>query len=578
MPHNRDWGLPLCKKISQWHLLQGALTEAETRYPQIEKELLAVVFAFSRFHQYVYGTAVTVESDHKPLEAIVKKQLSAAPPRLQRMLLQLQKYTFTLVYRPGKEILLADTLSRAYLDDEPASEDLNEDLICAVNQVLNYLLVSDTKLNMIRQATASDPIMLKLQDTLRCGWPDNRSQIPNVLRPYWTFREELSEANGIILKGEKIVIPNALKKEMLAKIHTSHLVIVKCKQRAKDVLFWPGMGRDIEELVSKCDICSQHQPSNPKEPMLSEEIPTRPWELVSTDLFCLDGEDYLLIVDSYSHYIAIAKLSTTSSKAIVESTKSVFAQHGIPTTVKSDNGPQFTAAEYKEFSKSWGFKHVTVSPHYPQANGLAEKSVHVIKQLLKKATADKRDPYLSLLEYRNTAVNNIGSPAQLTMNRRLNSVLPCTPQQLAPQIIEPKKVMEAIQKAKEQNEKYYNRSAKSLSRLKPKDHVRIQMNGEWVPGTVKGLAGTPRSYIVAGPGGREYRRNRKHLRKACPQSTISTSVDDENDDVPIRPVEQDTIEQDAGNNHNDTGAPPQLVTSRERVVRVPARYNDFVKQ
>ena len=178
---------------------------------------------------------------------------------------------------------------------------------------------------MIRQATASDPVMLKLQDTLRCGWPDNRSQIPNFIRPHWTFREELSEANGIILKGEKIVIPSALRKEMLAKIYTSHLGIVQCKQRAKDVLFWPGMGRDIEELVSKCDICLQHQPSNPKEPMLSEEIPTRPWESVSTDLFCLDGEDYLLIVDSYSYYIEIAKLSTTSTKAIVKCTKSVFA-------------------------------------------------------------------------------------------------------------------------------------------------------------------------------------------------------------------------------------------------------------
>ena len=104
------------------------------------------------------------------------------------------------------------------------------------------------------------------------------------------------------------------------------------------------------------------------------------------------------------------------------------------------------------------------------------------------------------------------------------------------------------------------------------------MNGEWIPGTVKGLAGTPRSYIVVGPGGREYRRNRKHLRKVCPQLTISTSVDDENDEVPIHPVEQDTIEQDIGNNHNDTDAPPQLVTSRGRVVRAPTKYNDFVKQ
>ena len=112
-----------------------AITDAETRYAQIGKELLAVVFLFNRFHQYVYGATVMVESDHKPLEAITKKQLSATPPRLQRMLLQLQKYTFTLIHKPGKEMLLADTLSRPYLKDEPASQELSEDLICAVNQV-----------------------------------------------------------------------------------------------------------------------------------------------------------------------------------------------------------------------------------------------------------------------------------------------------------------------------------------------------------------------------------------------------------------------------------------------------------
>ena len=219
---------------------------------------------------------VTVESDHKPLEAITKKQLSATPPRLQRMLLQLQKYTFTLIHKPGKEMLLADTLSCAYLEDELASQELSEDLICAVNQVMSNLPVSDAKLEAIRQATASDPVMLKLKETLRLGWPANRSQIPNNLRPYWTFREELSEAQGIILKGEKIVIPSVMRKEMLAKIHTSHLGMVKCKQRAKDILFWPGMARDIEELVSSCEICSRYQPSNPKESMISNEVPTRP--------------------------------------------------------------------------------------------------------------------------------------------------------------------------------------------------------------------------------------------------------------------------------------------------------------
>jgi len=95
-----------------------ALTDTETN-AQIEKELLTVVFAFSRFHQYVYGKDVVVESDHKPLEAITRK---AAPPRLQR-------YSFSLVYKPGKEMTLANTLSCAYLEDETSSDDLSEDLI-----------------------------------------------------------------------------------------------------------------------------------------------------------------------------------------------------------------------------------------------------------------------------------------------------------------------------------------------------------------------------------------------------------------------------------------------------------------
>ena len=150
-----------------------ALTDTETRYAQIEKELLAIVFAFSRFHQYVYGKDVTVESDHKPLDAITRKQLSAAPPRLQRMLLQLQRYSFSLIYKPGREMTVTDTLSRAYLEDKPNSDDLSKDLIYALNMVLNNLPVSDAKLQAIQQATKADPVMTKLQDVITLGWPNN---------------------------------------------------------------------------------------------------------------------------------------------------------------------------------------------------------------------------------------------------------------------------------------------------------------------------------------------------------------------------------------------------------------------
>ena len=548
-----------------------ALTDTETRYAQIEKELLAVVFAFHRFHQYVYGKDVIVESDHKPLEAITRKQLSAAPPRLQRMLLQLQRYSFSLVYKPGKEMTLADTLSRAYLEDEPNSDNLSEDLICAVNMVLNNLPVSDAKLKAIQQATRADPVMTKLQNVIRLGWPNNRVEVPQCLRAYWNFREELSEANGIILKGERIVIPTSLRKEMLEKIHASHMGIVKCKRRAKDVLFWPGMGRDIEERIATCETCSQHQLSNTKEPMISDEPPTRPWELVSTDLFHLEGEDYLLIVDSYSHYIEIVKLKSTTSKTVIEGTKSIFARHGIPRIIKSDNGPQYTSGEYKEFSKNWGFHHVTVSPYYPQANGLAEKSVQIIKRLIKKAKSDGRDPYLSLLEYRNTPINNVGSPAQLSMGRRLNSLLPCTSEQLAPQVIDPKKVTEATRQVQERNKKYYDRSAKELPGLKPRDAVRVQMGNKWVPGTVKGLADTPRSYIVRVPGGQELRRNRRHLRKGSLQPAASVHTDDD-DDIAMQPAERSVVE-----DPSETQAQEFSQTSRGRTIRTPARYQDFVK-
>ena len=101
-----------------------SLTETECNYAQIEKELLAVVFGLERFENYTYGRHVEVESDHKPLEIIHRKNLHSAPKRLQRMLLRLQKFDYHVNYKKGTEMYFADTLSRAYLKAQP--EDLKE--------------------------------------------------------------------------------------------------------------------------------------------------------------------------------------------------------------------------------------------------------------------------------------------------------------------------------------------------------------------------------------------------------------------------------------------------------------------
>lgn len=169
-------------------------------------------------------------------------------------------------------------------------------------------------------------------------------------------------------------------------------------------------------------------------PMLSHDIPEIPWETVATDLFTWNSENYIVICDYLSRYFEIERLHNITTAAVIHKMKAVFARQGIARKVVSDNGPCYNSHEFKQFAESWGFQHVTSSPLYPQCNGLAEKTVQTAKRILTKAKEDKKDPYLSLLEYRNTPVDGLKSPAQILMSRRLRSILPTTTQQLRPQV------------------------------------------------------------------------------------------------------------------------------------------------
>lgn len=162
-----------------------ALTDCQRRYAQIEKELLAIVYGCEKFHQYVYGKEIVVESDHKPLESIFKKPLHQAPMRLQRMLLRLQKYSLNVMYKPGKQLHIADALSRAYLR-ETEEELLEEDLV-----VTRQLPMTKEKLETFKRMTADDVEMWTLRNTTTNGWPDERGVVPKIIQPYWTFREEI---------------------------------------------------------------------------------------------------------------------------------------------------------------------------------------------------------------------------------------------------------------------------------------------------------------------------------------------------------------------------------------------------
>ena len=225
-----------------------ALTRSQVNYAQIKEEMLAIVFGCTRFHDYVYGLKeIHVETDHKPLEAILKKLIHQAPARLQRMILQIQKYPLVVNYRPGKELVLADTLSRAYVQDQ-TTDTIEDD---AEVNLLSTLPISESKLKLIKDETIQDTGLQQLKEVVQKGWPDEKHKCPPHTLPYWNFRDELSVHDNILFRGERVIVPTKLRHSMLKIIHGTHLGIEKCNRdvlitmnvfllfRTNHCLLWP---------------------------------------------------------------------------------------------------------------------------------------------------------------------------------------------------------------------------------------------------------------------------------------------------------------------------------------------------
>ena len=395
-----------------------ALSKSERNYSQIEKEMLAIVWGAKKFHNHTAYRRVSVETDHKPLVSIMKKPLYDVPLRLQRMRMKLQPYDLDVQYKKGKDLVIADTLSRAYLPEVGN----HDDGPLEVNLVKEQTPITPEKFEKFREETSKDPVLSAVARVILDGWPDDIKQCPFEVRQYCAVREDLSLVDGVIFKGCRLVVLQLLRNAMLRKIHESHQGIVRSKQRARDVLFWPGMSAQIEDMVYKCEICNLHARKQQRQPLMSHEVPTQPWNKVACDLFVLDGTQYCLVTDFYSKYPEVINLGQSSTtKSVVNSLKTVFSRHGIPQTLVTDNGPCFASHEFKKFVQDWEFRHVISSLLYPRSNGMAEKNVQTMVSIMRKA----EDPYLALLEYRTTPIDGIGlSPAQMLMGRRLNSKIP----------------------------------------------------------------------------------------------------------------------------------------------------------
>lgn len=331
-----------------------------------------------------------------------------------------------------------DTQSRAQL---PENKPEMEDFECI--SMLNFVSVSEQKYSELQNCTKNE--LNCLQQTIQQGWPDHRRDAPNAVQPYWDSRSQLAASDGVVYKGLLIVVPPSIREHMLKLIHQSHLGIVKSKQRACDVLYWPGMSSETEQMVKNCGKCADFQNRLPRQPLKPTETPDLPFEEVASDLFEFEGNHYVLLVDYYSKFIEVDKLKDLHSHAVIEKLKAQFSRHGIPTILRTDNGPQYAANEFKDFCQSYGIVHKTSSPNTPHSNSEAECAVQTVKKLWSKAT----EKHLALLDYRTTPIESVGlSPAQLLMGRWPHNNLPAACLLLTPAAYDPLKVKQRLNESK----------------------------------------------------------------------------------------------------------------------------------
>ena len=377
-----------------------ALTETQKGYVAIELESLAVAWAIEKFHHFLYGNQFTLETNQKPLEAILSKSLNQATPRLQRILIRTFPYNFKIRYIPGPTNQIADCLSRLGVQKDSISLPKLQ-----VHQITSQLKARNDSLHRTRLATQADDKLAILKHIIQHRWPKTVKEVPQEIQKYWTFHEELTIKDRLILKGTRIVIPDKMREDILKQIHEGHLGFNKCQMRAKETVYWPGLIDQLENLILNCQLCLKYSKlKNKSTPhtALGHKVPAVPCSKVATDIFHYESQLYLLIVDYTSRFPIVRRLKSMSAQCVTEHFKSIFSEYGWPDTLVSDNGPCYTAEMFTNLMKEYAVNHITSSPHYPQSNGLAEKFVQIVKNLLYKANEEGVDINKYLMIYHNT--------------------------------------------------------------------------------------------------------------------------------------------------------------------------------
>lgn len=410
-----------------------SLTETEKRYSQIEKEALALIYTVKKSHKFVFGRRFKLQTDHRPLLALFgdNRDLPVhSQNRIVRWATTLMSYDFELSYVATEKFAKADWLSRM-IQDYPRNED---DVVIAeiLEDFENEELGDDSRLSPVlekdvREKSALDRELAEVTQYVETdGW---RARPLTDVEKYWgRLRQRLKVLRGCLLLDDRVVVPKSLQMKVLRQLHEGHPGVVRMKQKACSFVFWTGIDKDVEKLVRGCENCQESAKMPRVAPLRPWPEPQKAWSRVHIDFAGpVNGHWFLVIVDAKSKYAEVKMTKTISASATVSLLEEVFATHGYPELLVSDNGTQFTSNQFKLMCQEYGMEHKTSAVYYPRSNGAAERFVDSLKRGLAKITRSgvvtQQALNKFLICYRNTPHSALAgaTPAECHFGRKIRT-------------------------------------------------------------------------------------------------------------------------------------------------------------
>eukprot|EP00794_Sanderia_malayensis_P021366 gene21366-23446_t len=342
--------------------------------------------------------------------------------------MDMQDVDCELVYEPGKnEKDPLDFISRHPLPD--TEEDTIEASVRSVVKTENAIVMEH-----IQEETKTDEQLQKLMKRIHMGDWEVHQHDPDIA-PFFQVRSELYIVEDVVFRLNQIVIPRSLQRKVVKSAHSlGHFGMSKTKRMLREKYWFPKMNKMVEAIVGQCFECQVTTKQNCKEPVKMTVIPEKPWEVVSVDF----GGPYpdchynLVAVDKRTRYAEVETIHSTAAKPTMKKLKKMFATHGTPKRIESDNGPPFTSKEFAEFAEKEGFDHHRVTPDHPRANGAAESFMKILNKTEQIANLKGEDREVAILNmltgYRSTPHPGTGVPPyEEMMNRKVRTKLDYQP-------------------------------------------------------------------------------------------------------------------------------------------------------